>query len=100
MLERFQLAADRNKKVKNCKFLQDGNHAIEVYSEKGTGQKIKYIHQNPVVEKIVSREEDYLFSLARNYYYLPSLLHVDCLTLPVITVGTPGFYNVHFDDRN
>jgi len=98
MLERFRLAADRNKKVKNYKFWQDGNHAIEVYSEKVTWQKINYIHQNPVVDQIVSREEAYLFSSARNYYNLPSLLHVDCLTPPVMTVGKPGFYKVHFND--
>jgi hypothetical protein len=55
-------------------------------------QKIHYIHQNPVKAKFVHREEDYLFSSARNYHGLPSMIDVECITPPVITVGSPGFY--------
>ena len=98
MLNRFEYAGKNNKKIKNFKFWQNGNHAIEVYSEKVTWQKINYIHQNPVVEKIVYKEEDYLFSSARNYYSLPAMLDVDCITPPVQTVGRSGFYNVRFDE--
>jgi REP element-mobilizing transposase RayT len=97
LLERFWLAGKDNNKIKDYKFWQDGNHAIEVYSENVTWQKINYIHQNPVVEKIVYREEDYLFSSARSYYNLPSVLDVECIAPPVLTVGMPGFYNVKFD---
>ncbi len=97
MLERFYLNGKDNRKIKNYKFWQDGNHAIEVYSEHVTWQKINYIHQNPVVEKIVCKEEDYLFSSARNYYNLPALLHVDCIAPPVITAGMPGFYKTDLD---
>ncbi len=61
LLNRFEYAGKNNKKIKYYKFWQDGNHAIEVYSEKVTWQKINYIHQNPVVEKIVHKEENYLF---------------------------------------
>lgn len=98
MLHRFEYAGKNNPKIKNYKFWQDGNHAIELYSEKVTWQKINYIHQNPVIEKFVYREEDYFFSSARNYYNLPAVLDIDCITPPVITVGSPGFYNVRFDD--
>jgi REP element-mobilizing transposase RayT len=97
MLERFKIAGKENNKIKGHKFWQDGNHAIEVYSESVTWQKINYIHQNPVVEQIVYKEEDYLYSSARNYYNLPSLLEVHCITPPVLTVGMPGFYKVKFD---
>jgi len=99
MVERFYLAGKDNSKIKNYKFWQDGNHAIEVYSENVTWQKINYIHRNPVKAGIVAREEDYLFSSARNYYNLPSLLHVDCLTPPVMTVGKPGYYNVRHEGK-
>ena len=98
MLNRFEYAGKYNKKIKNFKFWKDGNHAIEVYSEKVTWQKINYIHQNPVIEKIVYKEEDYLFSSARNYYNLPSILDVDCITPPVLTVGMSGFHNVNFNN--
>ena len=63
-----------------------------------TWQKINYIHQNPVVEKFVFKEEEYLFSSARNYYNLPSVLDIDCLTPPVKTVGMSGFYKMGFDE--
>ena len=98
MLNRFEYAGRYNKKITNFKFWQDGNHPIEVYSEKVTWQKLNYIHQNPVIEKIVYKEEDYLFSSARNYYNLPSVLNVDCITPPVLTVGMPGFYKVNFNN--
>lgn len=60
-------------------------------------QKINYIYQNPVVEKIVYKEEDYLFSSDRNYYNLPSVLEIDCLTPQVLTAGMSGFYKTNFD---
>ena len=98
MLNRFEFAGKYNNKITNYKFWQDGNHAIEVFSEKVTWQKINYIHQNPVVDKIVFKEEDYLFSSARNYYDLPAVLEIDCITTPVFTAGMSGFYKVRFDE--
>ncbi len=97
MLNRFAFEGKKNKKIKNHKFWQDGNHAIEVYSEKVTWQKFNYIHQNPVVEKFVAGEQDYLFSSARNYYGLESMLKMDCSTPQVMTVGTPVFFKVQYD---
>ena len=80
MLNRFDYAGKYNNKIKNYKFWQDGNHAIEVYSPKVTWEKIDYIHQNPVEEMLVALPEDYWFSSARNYADLSSVLHVDCIT--------------------
>jgi len=54
--------------------------------EKMTWQKLKYIHRNPVVDKIVYNEQDYLFSSAPNYYGIPNVLEIDCLTPPFINV--------------
>ena len=97
MLERFELAGKDNPKIKNFKFWQDGNHAIEVYSESVIWQKINYIHQNPVIEGFVEKEEDYFFSSARNYHEKSFLLPVDCITPLVLTAGMPGFYKVSLD---
>ncbi len=93
LLDKFQFAAKKHPKNKNFKIWQDGNHAIELYTEKVTWQKLNYIHRNPVVDKIVYKDEDYLFSSARNYYNLPYILPVDCLTPPVITSGNRNFFN-------
>jgi putative transposase len=86
LLEKFSEAGRRNNKIKYYKFWQDGNHAIEIYSEEVTWQKIEYIHNNPVEEGIVSTAEDYLMSSARNYAGLENLLPVICLHPPVRTI--------------
>jgi len=47
-----------------------------IYSNPFFYEKLNYIHQNPVQEMIVDKQEEYLFSSARNYAELPSLLEV------------------------
>ena len=93
LLNMFNFAAKKHPKNKDFKIWQDGNHAIELFSEKVTWQKLNYIHRNPVVDKIVFQEQDYLFSSARNYYDLPSILHIDCLTPPVTAVTNGNIFN-------
>ena len=93
LLERFKFAAKIHSKNKDFKVWRDKNHAIEIFSEKVTWQKLNYIHRNPVVNKIVYNEQDYLFSSARNYYGLPHVLNVDCLTPPVMTKSSHNFFN-------
>jgi REP element-mobilizing transposase RayT len=51
-------------------------HAEEVLSPKFITQKINYIHENPVRAGIVEKAEDYLYSSARNYAGLSSLIEV------------------------
>ena len=41
-----------------------------------TYDKLNYIHQNPVHEMLVEKPEEYLFSSARNYAELSSLLDI------------------------
>ena len=43
--------------------------------------------------KIVYNEQDYLFCSARNYYGLPNVLEIDCLTPPVNTSSRDNFFN-------
>ena len=94
LLERFRFAGKIHPKNKKFKVWRDKNHAIELFTEKVTWQKLNYIHRNPVVDEIVYREQDYLYSSARNYYDLPYKLEVICLTPPVITSSNPNFFNL------
>ncbi len=48
----------------------------KVYSNTFIKQKINYIHNNPVIEKIVANPEDYVFSSARNYADLDNELDI------------------------
>lgn len=52
------------------------NHAEHIYSQKFIEQKVHYIHQNPVRSGIVVNPEDYLYSSARNYSGLDSVIDV------------------------
>jgi REP element-mobilizing transposase RayT len=94
LLDKFAHAGKTHPKNKNHKVWRDKNHAIELFTEKVTWQKLQYIHRNPVIDKIVYNEQDYLFSSARNYYGLPNVLEIDCLTPPVTTVSSRNFFNI------
>jgi REP element-mobilizing transposase RayT len=81
MLHYFQQACAHLKRKQQFKVWQDGYHAEHVYSNKFIKQKLNYIHQNPVVDKIVTSAEDYIFSSARNYADLDSELEIIKLNL-------------------
>ena len=40
---------------------------IELWSNKVTFEKIRYIHNNPVEKGLVYNPEDYVYSIARDY---------------------------------
>lgn len=94
LLERLAYAGRVHPKNKGYKVWRDKNHAIELYSERVTWQKLRYIHQNPVVSGIVAKEQDYLYSSARNYYGLSNVLEISCLPPPVITSEDWRFYSI------
>lgn len=77
MLRYFESACENLKRNQQYKVWQDGYHAEEVFSNRWIKQKINYIHQNPVKEKIVTEPEHYYFSSARNYADLDSALQVE-----------------------
>ena len=81
MLKYFKDEASKSKRYENYKFWQVGNHAIELYNEKFTWDKINYIHQNPVKAGLVRNAEDWIYSSMTNYMEMESILpEVECLT--------------------
>ena len=54
-------------KGQNHQLWRNDNHPIELYSNNVINQKTDYIHNNPVVNGIVLKAEDYLYSSAKNY---------------------------------
>ena len=77
MLDFFKKSCEHLKRPQNYKVWQDSYHAEEIYSNKWIKEKINYIHQNPVLEKIVTEPESYYFSSARNYADLDNDLNVE-----------------------
>jgi len=76
MLAHFKKACEHLKKEQQYKVWQDGYHAEIVKTNWFIKQKINYIHNNPVVEKIVLLPEDYYLSSAWNYAGLDNDLDV------------------------
>lgn len=81
MLEYFKKSCEHLKRKQIYKVWQNGYHAGKVYSNKFIKQKVNYIHNNPVVEKLVANPEDYMFSSARNYAELNSEMEIIPLLL-------------------
>lgn len=81
LLEYFISACEPLKREQHYKVWQNGYHAEHIYSNAFIKQKIDYIHNNPVKEKIVTLPEDYCFSSARNYARLQNELDITLLDL-------------------
>lgn len=76
MLNYFQKACGHLKREQKYKVWQNGYHAELLETNWFIKQKLNYIHNNPVKDKIVSLAEDYYFSSARNYADLDNDLDV------------------------
>lgn len=84
VLDLFAKASEHLKREQKYKVWQDGYHAEIIETPKFMYQKLNYIHNNPVVDKIVEKPEDYLFSSARNYADLDNELDVFILPKQLI----------------
>jgi len=53
------------------------NHAVELNTNSMIETRLNYIHENPVRAGLVAEAEDYLYSNARNYAEMESLIEID-----------------------
>jgi len=83
MLNLFEFSAKQHKRNEKYQVWTHENHAETVYSNQFMDVKIRYIHENPVRAGIVEKEEDYLYSSARNYAGLDGVLDVIVNSLSV-----------------
>ncbi|SDR76154.1 REP element-mobilizing transposase RayT [Polaribacter sp. KT25b] len=81
LLDFFKNACKHLNRKQTYKVWQDGYHAEICNSNTFIKQKLNYIHNNPVIDKIVANPEDYMFSSARNYADLDSELDVVVLNV-------------------
>jgi len=81
MLEYFIKTCAHLKRDQQYKVWQTGYHAEVLRTNWFIKQKINYIHNNPVKDKIVSQAEDYIFSSARNYGDFDSELEIIVLNM-------------------
>ena len=86
MLAEFKKACEHLKREQIYKVWQDGYHAEVIDKPAFMYQKLNYVHQNPVIENIVFKAENYRHSSARNYAELDYDLEVILLPHQLITV--------------
>jgi REP element-mobilizing transposase RayT len=79
LLSEFEAAGIQLKRISKYKVWQDGNHPVELDSNKMLEQRLLYLHNNPVEHSIVFRSEDYVFSSAVDYCGGKGLLEVDMI---------------------
>lgn len=79
LLEMFKDSCKHLKRKQTYKVWQNGYHAEIAESEWFVYRKLNYIHNNPVVDKIVDKPWEYVFSSARNYADMEGLVDVVCL---------------------
>lgn len=77
MQQLFLESGQKNKDNSFIQVWQQHNHPIELYSNKVIDQKMDYIHNNPVVAGIVLNPEYYLYSSARNYADMETVMEID-----------------------
>lgn len=73
------------------KVWKDGFHPIEILTSDMLIQKLDYIHQNPVVERVVDESIDYIYSSARQYADEVGELEVEfiiCVCQELVKIGT------------
>jgi REP element-mobilizing transposase RayT len=80
MLNVFSKAALQHERNSQYQFWTHENHAEQLWSNDFICGKINYIHQNPIRAGIVTRSEDFVYSSARNYAEMESVLSVTILT--------------------
>ncbi len=65
------------KQESTYQFWEEGNHPKQIQNMKMFNQKVEYMHYNPVRRGLVSNEEDWVYSSARNFLGLESIIQVD-----------------------
>ncbi len=79
LLEMFQKSCAHLKRNQTYKVWQNGYHGVLIESQKFVFQKLNYIHNNPVEDKIVEYPWEYVFSSARDYADKQGLVKIHCL---------------------
>ena len=81
LLRMMTWAGTHNRNNHNWQLWQQDNHPQELFYAEMLGQKLDYIHMNPVVAGFVSEPQHYLYSSAVDYAGGKGLLDIEVLSL-------------------
>ncbi len=76
MLKMMQIMGTQNSNNKFFQFWQQNNHPLVLDNNKIIDNTLEYIHNNPIAAGFVDRQEDYVYSSARDYIGLKGKLDV------------------------
>lgn len=76
ILDQLAFYKQAHKRDRAYQFWQEGVHPEWIQNQTMMGQKIEYIHQNPVKRGYVDKPEHWRYSSARNYLGMEGLLEV------------------------
>ncbi|MBL6964555.1 MAG: transposase [Bacteroidetes bacterium] len=79
LLNIFRNRANELKRIKKYKIWQDGNHPVELDTNKMLEDRLNYLHNNPVKKGIASVAEDYKYSSAKIYCGEKGLLEIEII---------------------
>ncbi len=68
LLRGFAAKAEASAKHEKYQIWQEGYHPIDLFDAERLGQRLKYLHENPVRAGWVWKPEDYRYSSAMVYY--------------------------------
>ena len=75
----MEKAGTQNSNNNEWQLWQQHNKPIELFNREIFLQKLNYIHRNPVEAGFVEKEEDYLYSSARDFYDKKGLIELSYL---------------------
>lgn len=86
MLQMMKTAGTLNTNNISFQLWRQDNQPVELNDSERLYQKLKYVHNNPVEAGFVDKEEEWLYSSARNYYGLKGLIEVILIEPQLIVV--------------
>ena len=87
MLQLMKESGSKNSNNRGFQFWRQDNHPIELRDSKKLYKALNYIHYNPVEAGFVEKEEDWLYSSARNYHGLKGLIEVTLIEPELKTIS-------------
>jgi len=78
ILKQLTFNKQPHRSVRKYQFWQEGNQPKRIHNDRMMGQKVDYVHMNPVRRGYVDLPEQWRYSSARTYAGEPGLLSI-CL---------------------
>jgi putative transposase len=87
MLQQMKETGTANSNNGDFQLWQQNNKPMELRTEERIHETLKYIHRNSVTAGFVEKEEDWLYSSARDYYGWKGLIDLQLIETRLTVIG-------------